>query len=158
MSTPATRAPASSITIPRTSRLQRPRRKRRRRLRWKRNLLLSHRKPRPQRTKRVRYNHPALKAPDNLPKVVVARKGALRLAAGHPWVYKSDVSKVESGTGPGALVAVVDDRGRFLGSALYSSSSKIAVRLISPEPVNNLPELVREHVRAAIAYRKKLVS
>jgi len=90
--------------------------------------------------------------------VVVARKGALRLAGGHPWVYKSDVVSVASGTAPGALVAIVDDRGRFLGSALYSSSSQIAVRLISTEPVNNLPELVREHVRAAIAYRKKLVS
>ncbi|MFL6301860.1 MAG: class I SAM-dependent rRNA methyltransferase [Terriglobales bacterium] len=99
-----------------------------------------------------------MKVPDNLPKLVVARKGALRLAAGHPWVYKSDVSSVESGAPPGALVAVADDRGRFLGSALYSSSSQIALRLISTEPVNNLPELVRERIRAAVAYRKNLVS
>jgi 23S rRNA (cytosine1962-C5)-methyltransferase len=99
-----------------------------------------------------------LKAPDNLPKVVVARKGALRLAAGHPWVYKSDVSNVEDGAAPGALVAVCDDRGRFLGSALYSSSSQIAVRLISTEPVDDLRELVRERIRAAVAYRKNLVS
>src|SRR4051812_362377 len=86
------------------------------------------------------------------------RKGALRLAAGHPWVYKSDVSSVESGTAPGALVAVADDRGRFLGSALYSSSSQIAVRLMSVEPVEDLPTLVRERIRAAVAYRKSLVS
>jgi Predicted SAM-dependent methyltransferases len=99
-----------------------------------------------------------LKAPDNLPKVVVARKGALRLAAGHPWVYKSDVSNVEDGAAPGALVAVCDDRGRFLGLALYSSSSQIAVRLISTEPVSDLRELVRERIRDAVAYRKNLVS
>jgi 23S rRNA (cytosine1962-C5)-methyltransferase len=99
-----------------------------------------------------------LKVPENLPKLVVTRKGALRLAAGHPWVYKSDVSNVESGATAGALVAVADDRGRFLGSALYSSSSQIAVRLISTEPVSDFPELVRERVRAAVAYRKNLVS
>ena len=90
--------------------------------------------------------------------MVVTRKGALRLAASHPWVYKSDVSKVENAIAPGALIAVADDRGRFLGSALYSSSSQIAVRLISTEPVNDLSELVRERVRAAVAYRKNLVS
>ena len=89
---------------------------------------------------------------------MVARKGVLRLTAGHPWVYKSDVSKVDKGADAGALVAVADDRGRFLGSALYSSASQIAVRLISTEPVNDLPELVRNRIRGAVAYRKNLVS
>jgi 23S rRNA (cytosine1962-C5)-methyltransferase len=89
---------------------------------------------------------------------VASRKGALRLAGGHPWVYKSDVIKVASGTGPGTMVAVADERGRFLGSALYSSSSQIALRLISGEAVNDLPGLVRERISAAIAYRKDLVN
>src|SRR4051794_25844168 len=35
---------------------------------------------------------PALKLPTNLPIVVVNRKGASRLLAGHSWVYKSDVT------------------------------------------------------------------
>jgi 23S rRNA (cytosine1962-C5)-methyltransferase len=98
-----------------------------------------------------------LKVPNNLPTIVVSRKGASRLLAGHPWVYKSDVSSVESGAAPGALVAVADERGRFLGCALYSSSSQIAVRLIANEAVEDLPKLVHERIRAAIAYRKGLV-
>jgi len=99
-----------------------------------------------------------LKSADNLPKVVVSRKGALRLFAGHPWVYRSDVANVESGTAAGALVAVADERGRLLGAALYSSSSQIAVRMISSAPVEDLPQLVRERIRTAVAYRKKFVS
>ena len=86
------------------------------------------------------------------------RKGASRLLAGHPWIYKSDAMKIDKGTPPGALVAVNDERGRFLGSALYSSSSQITLRLISTDGVGNLPGLIRERIRGAVAYRKNLVN
>jgi 23S rRNA (cytosine1962-C5)-methyltransferase len=99
-----------------------------------------------------------LKPPSNLPNVAVNRKGASRLIAAHPWVYKSDVTKIDKGTPPGAMVAVSDERGRFLGSALYSSSSQITLRLISNDGVEDLPKLVRERIRAAVEYRKNLVS
>ncbi len=49
-------------------------------------------------------------------------------------------------------------RGKFLGTALYSSSSQIAIRMISHGSVADLPALVAERIRAAIAYRKELVS
>ena len=88
----------------------------------------------------------------------MSRKGASRLLAGHPWVYKSDVTEIDAGTSPGALVAVNDERGRFLGSALYSSSSQITLRLLSPAAVDDLPALVRERIRVAVAYRKHLVA
>jgi 23S rRNA (cytosine1962-C5)-methyltransferase len=55
-------------------------------------------------------------------------------------------------------VRVVDPRGKFLGTALYSSSSQIAIRMISHGSVADLPGLVAERIRAAIAYRKELVS
>ena len=101
---------------------------------------------------------PALKPRSNLPKAVVNRKGANRLLAGHPWVYKSDVREVDSGTPPGVLVAIHDERGRFLGSALYSSSSQITLRLISNGAVEDLPALVRGRIHEAVAYRKNLLS
>jgi 23S rRNA (cytosine1962-C5)-methyltransferase len=55
------------------------------------------------------------------------------------------------------VVAVTDERGRYFGSALYSSSSQIAVRMISPERVADFPKLLRQRMRAAIAYREPLV-
>jgi len=59
---------------------------------------------------------------------------------------------------PGGLVRVFDLRGKFLGTALYSSSSQIAIRMISHGSVADLPALVAERIRDAIAYRKELVS
>jgi 23S rRNA (cytosine1962-C5)-methyltransferase len=44
-----------------------------------------------------------------------------------------------------------------LGSALYSTASEIAVRMISSRPVSDLEQLVRERIRAAVAYRERFV-
>jgi 23S rRNA (cytosine1962-C5)-methyltransferase len=46
---------------------------------------------------------------------------------------------------------------RVLGSALYSTASEIAVRMISARPVSDLEQLVRERIRAAVAYRERFV-
>jgi 23S rRNA (cytosine1962-C5)-methyltransferase len=79
-----------------------------------------------------------------------------RLKAGHVWVYRSDVLAAKDAA-PGALVVVTDERSRFFGSALYSSSSQIALRMISSGPVSDFPSLLRERVRNALAYRERLV-
>ena len=91
-----------------------------------------------------------------LPTVKVSRRGASRLKEGHVWVYRSDLVSAD-GVPPGALVNVADERGKFLGSALYSSSSQIAIRMISPAAVGDLPGLLRERIQAAIAYRERVV-
>jgi len=91
------------------------------------------------------------------PSVNLSVRGVRRLQGRHPWVYRSDVAE-PNGVPPGSLVRVLDPRGKFLGTALYSSSSQIAIRMISHGSVADLPALVAERIRAAIAYRKKLVS
>jgi 23S rRNA (cytosine1962-C5)-methyltransferase len=88
--------------------------------------------------------------------VTVSPRGASRLKDGHVWVYRSDVVSA-AGVPPGSLVAVADHRGKILGTALYSSSSQIAIRLISREFVPDLPTVLRQRVRDAIAYRKTIV-
>src|SRR5689334_22564880 len=110
-----------------------------------------------------------------LPVVTISRRGADRLRAGHVWVYRSDVVEA-SGIGPGALVLLEEranagpDRrtirafagkkvhaSRILGSAFYSTASEIAIRMISPRAVDDLERLVRERIRAAVAYRERFV-
>jgi len=88
--------------------------------------------------------------------VVIAPRGVDRLKSGHVWVYRSDVISAD-GIGPGSVAPVHDHRGKFLGTALYSSSSQIAVRLISPEPVSDFPALLRDRIRQALAYRDLIV-
>jgi 23S rRNA (cytosine1962-C5)-methyltransferase len=91
-----------------------------------------------------------------LPVAKVSPRGASRLKDGHVWVYRSDIVSAE-GISPGSLVSVVDHRGQPLGSALYSSSSQIAIRLISHEPVADLGALLRQRVADAIAYREPIL-
>lgn len=90
------------------------------------------------------------------PTITISRKGAQRLQDGHLWVYRSDLSSSDSFP-PGSLVQVVDERRKFLGSALYSSSSQIAIRLLSREPVNDLSALIRARISNAVVYRERVV-
>src|ERR1700687_137681 len=89
--------------------------------------------------------------------VKLSARGVARLQGVQPWVYRSDVAE-PNGVPPGSLVRVFDQRGKFLGTALYSSSSQIAIRMISHGSVGDLPAMVVERVRGAIASRKELVS
>src|ERR1022692_976156 len=89
--------------------------------------------------------------------VRLSSRGVARLQARHPWVYRSDIVEAKDVL-PGATVRVLDSRGKFLGTALYSSSSQIAIRMISHGSVDDLPGLVAERIRAAIEYRKALVT
>jgi len=90
------------------------------------------------------------------PTVKVSPRGAARLKDGHVWVYRSDIVSTD-GVPPGSLVVVADHRGQVLGTALYSSSSQIAIRLISREPVVDFPALLRQRIADAIAYREPLI-
>ncbi len=94
--------------------------------------------------------------PATLPKVKIFPRGASRLKDGHIWVYRSDIVSAD-GASPGSLVTVVDSRGKPLGTALYSSASQIAIRLISHDAVDDFPPLIRQRIADAIAYRQPLV-
>src|SRR5262249_18360763 len=92
------------------------------------------------------------------PLVTINQRSAARLRQGHVWIYRSDLVK-EPDLPPGSLVSIADERGHLVGSALYSSSSQIALRMISSGPVSleHLPDLIRERIRSAIAKRKNWV-
>src|SRR5437660_5418735 len=90
------------------------------------------------------------------PIVKLSSRGSSRLKSGHVWVYRSDIVSSD-GVPPGAVVDVADERGKFLGTALYSSSSQIAIRMVSPGKVEDLSDLVRKRIQAAIAYREQVV-
>ena len=99
---------------------------------------------------------PPTPVPSDLPKIKISPRGASRLKAGHVWVYRSDVASAD-GIPPGAIVSVHDHRGKLLGTALYSSTSQIAIRMLSHEPVADLPALLRQRIADAIAYRDRFV-
>ena len=80
---------------------------------------------------------------------------ASRVRSGHVWVYASDVIN-RNHAGPGALVQVIDPKDKPLGSAIYSSSSQIMLRLLTRELIasdEELLRLMRARIEAAVAYR-----
>jgi 23S rRNA (cytosine1962-C5)-methyltransferase len=94
------------------------------------------------------------------PGVKINRRAADRLRSGHLWVYASDIESVELPVGdPPALLPVADSRGLLLGTALYSPTSQIALRLVSREAISEAQwlELLETRLRAAIRRRKPLL-
>lgn len=103
------------------------------------------------------------------PAIVVNHRGAARLRSGHLWVYRSDLIASADVTGGhstlmpvvprGTLVHVRDQRGRKLGSALYSSASQIAIRLLRSQEISEaqLPSLLRERIAGATQFRRQVV-
>lgn len=89
--------------------------------------------------------------------VRVNARAATRVRAGHPWVYRSDLEG-EPALRRGELVNVADGRGKLLGCALSSSKSQIALRMIAEGDCAgiDLPSLIAERLRVAIAYREQL--
>jgi 23S rRNA (cytosine1962-C5)-methyltransferase len=87
--------------------------------------------------------------------VVISTKGVERLHSGHPWVYRSDVRSAQAEAG--AIVRVMDERGRFQGRAFYSDKSQIAVRLLTRENVPVDRAFFTERLRRAAAYRETVV-
>ena len=91
----------------------------------------------------------------------INRRAADRLRGGYLWVYASDIETIElpQAGDPPALLPVADSRGLLLGTALYSPSSQIALRLVSREATDEAGwlELLETRLRGAIARRKPLL-
>jgi len=93
------------------------------------------------------------------PLITISSRAAERLRSGHVWVYSSDV--LNAGKAPaGAIVDIADGRGRTLGTALYSDSSVIALRVLARKRLRAeevVAQLIPERLREALDYRKKFV-
>jgi 23S rRNA (cytosine1962-C5)-methyltransferase len=87
---------------------------------------------------------------------VVSARGEARVQGGHPWIFRSDVARMD-GASPGAVVRVLGPRGRALGLAFFSSRSEIRLRLLARGP--ELPaDLLRERIRAALRWRETVAA
>ncbi len=90
----------------------------------------------------------------------ISRRAADRLRAGHVWVYASDVEALEPGEGEApALLPVADNRGLLLGTALYSPSSQIALRMVAREAIGEAGwlKLLEERLKRAIDVRMMML-
>ena len=101
-----------------------------------------------------------MKAARDYPILTVTAKGTRWLESGHPWVYDSDVAcePEESECENGALVDVVSEKGKYLGTGFLSRLSKLRVRIVSRNANDRFDEnFWRRRVRYAWDYRKAVM-
>jgi 23S rRNA (cytosine1962-C5)-methyltransferase len=89
--------------------------------------------------------------------VRVNRKGANRVASGHPWIFSSDVLGRGQAAG-GEAVVVVDPSGAALGTAHYSDASQISLRLLSERVETIDRAFYLRRIATAEAHRKRVVA
>jgi 23S rRNA (cytosine1962-C5)-methyltransferase len=98
------------------------------------------------------------------PAAVVTRRATDKLREGHLWVYRSDIVELVpaldgAAIDGGSIITVVDQRGIPLGSATYSDTSEITLRIVSPEVGLTRAvylEDVKERLGVALALRREV--
>ena len=78
-----------------------------------------------------------------------------RVFSGHPWIFKSDIKRVNGDFEPGDVVNVKAANGRFLCKALYNPASQIALRVMTYKEENVDRAFIFERVKRAIDYRRR---
>jgi 23S rRNA (cytosine1962-C5)-methyltransferase len=90
-------------------------------------------------------------------RVRVNRRAVERVRSGHPWIFTSDV--LDRGEAqPGDAVAVVDGAGHALGTAHYSSTSQICLRMLSERLLTVDGAFIAERLGEAAMWRERVVS
>jgi 23S rRNA (cytosine1962-C5)-methyltransferase len=79
-----------------------------------------------------------------------------RILNGHPWVFASEVERVEGTAEDGGTVEIRSAKGESLGSAIYNSRSQIVARRYARELIPLDDRLLGRRLDAALAYRTGL--
>ena len=89
------------------------------------------------------------------PSVTITKKGQKFLENGHVWVYAEEITAADANIENGAVVDVLSDKGKYLGSGFYSEHSKIRVRLLSTNANDRYDDgFWARRIRYALDYRR----
>lgn len=77
-----------------------------------------------------------------------------RVYSRHPWIFRSDIERLEGDTEPGAVLTVKSSKGRFLAKAYYNPLSQIALRIMSFRDEDIGKEFIFRRVHEAVEFRR----
>jgi len=81
-----------------------------------------------------------------------------RLEAGHPWIFKNEVERIDGEPEPGGIVEVTDHRGKFLASAYVNPVSQMIGRVVSYGKLERMDKaFFVERFRACVNVRERFV-
>ncbi len=88
----------------------------------------------------------------------VTRKAENSILTGHPWIYNTEVVKIEGTYENGDLIDVLSPRGSYLGTGFINDHSKIRIRIFSRNANDLFDEAFFERrLRHAWEYRKTVM-
>jgi 23S rRNA (cytosine1962-C5)-methyltransferase len=89
-------------------------------------------------------------------KAVLLKGKEKRVEAGHPWIFRSDIERVEGDFNQGDVVDISTNRGRFLGRGYINLKSQIAIRILTYEQEEIDYGFLYKRIHSAWEYRKKV--
>ncbi|MDN5330819.1 MAG: rRNA (cytosine1962-C5)-methyltransferase [Tepidanaerobacteraceae bacterium] len=90
-------------------------------------------------------------------KVILTPHRKKRIEKGHPWVFKTEIEKIEGNYSPGDLVEVYDFKGKFLGRGYINPLSQITVRILTRNKDEEIDRnFFKKRIEDAFEYRQKL--
>ena len=88
-------------------------------------------------------------------KAVLRKTREIRVRSGHPWVFASDIERVEGNFEPGDVVDVVSSHNTYLGRAFYNPKSQISLRMLTTHDETVDEAFFRRRVQEAWDYRNQ---
>ena len=92
------------------------------------------------------------------PLLTVSKKAQAQVVHGAKWIYGTEITDINGKPQNGDIVDIASQKGSYLGTGLYSKTSKIAVRLLTRN-FNDKPgpEFYRRRVTYAWDYRRRVM-
>lgn len=91
--------------------------------------------------------------------IILQKARKKRTEQGHPWVFASEIDRMEGTASAGDLVDVATAQGKYLGTGYWNPKSQITVRIVSHRPDVRMDELFFEtRFRECAAHRRRFVN
>ncbi|MCQ6558347.1 class I SAM-dependent rRNA methyltransferase [Paenibacillus mendelii] len=91
-------------------------------------------------------------------KIILKRDRKKRLEQGHPWLFASEIDRMDGTAVPGALVDIVNHQGRYLATGYWNPQSQITVRIVAYTELQTMDEeFFRERFEHCARHRRRFV-
>lgn len=92
-------------------------------------------------------------------KIVLQKARKKRTEQGHPWIFASEIDRMEGEAAAGDLVDVATAQGKYLATGYWNPKSQITVRIVSYRPDIEMDEaFFAERFRECAAHRRRFVA
>jgi len=91
--------------------------------------------------------------------ILISKRGARRLRAGHVWIYQSDIEDLSDASSGGVVKVVTQHKSggsNSLGMAFYSADSQISLRLITRSDIELDKDFFKSRIQDALQFRSRL--